>query len=1038
MLAHHPVTGKEIREIKTDASMWKEHKTLAVGASQMYDTVASEGTPTYFVQITPASKKEILDASRSSKLLFISQDAIAGTALIGGIGVKEFRELQLQNVISLEEINKLYPHIGGAWDGTFEDAVIMIAGLMRYRKIAGLPMSPMSPMLARAQGLGLTEATSTPYRIWWLTQYYVPEKPKRRKEIRTCLERNMESKLIDRIVLMNEKKEELPTGGQVPIEERVLGKRLTYADVIHAAAEFPADVICVFANADICIDDESWRQLWQVNMENKFLALLRYDVPESGRTEDAKIFGPRADSQDTWVVRVEDILKRGASTIAKGLDFPFGKMGCDNTVALEMLRQKFLVVNPCLSLKTWHFHSSGVRGYETNDVIDRPIFHYVHPSGFHDLQPMFTFEKVANANIQEPIVLGVTNPVSLIRQVRGGASTKWLMAANKRAETPMKLEDANLITPGREFVVGAKNVFSTANGLAYTKDRLLIGAAPRAQNVWSTATMSALTPTLECKKGLITPWPKGAEKSRVIYLLRYLSKILRLVPEGASRLVEDGWEFFCPEERLVTEALESFTWNAAKLPVIKYEDDMALWCEDARILPVSECEAVLAEDIAALRGSLRGWKKSVNTERLRIVIVEDDKVLDDSLVRELEEVLEGSFDVKVVYPERSSAHRITDCFSGAWGVICCSGLEACGWNWILPEGEGVVLEVSIDGDTAGLEVSAAAGLKHRFVERSKDAILKEVWREEESWKLAKGTAGTGCTGTGCTGGETLPIVWMPRADLEGYFAHPGDSFREMVRLWGKAGLCRVREHPTATMVWWGEVGRGEVGRGEVGRGGVLLYDRPNHDWRLAAPTVEKEWKMALFGNPKVPSGRADSSPWFFWPRRPALVEEIVEQGSFSSWEKRTGSLVFYGKTENKVQEKRRSTADWSSACSEWSMVNGTEPYPFTHSEYLLKLADSRFGLCLAGYGYKCHREIECMAMGCVPICAPEVDMNSYAVPPLEGVHYLRVNSPEEAREKVASVSKEAWEVMSAAGRAWWKENCSVQGSFALTQKLVSQ
>ena len=219
---------------------------------------------------------------------------------------------------------------------------------------------------------------------------------------------------------------------------------------------------------------------------------------------------------------------------------------------------------------------------------------------------------------------------------------------------------------------------------------------------------------------------------------------------------------------------------------------------------------------------------------------------------------------------------------------------------------------------------------------------------------------------------------------------------------------------------------------------MLLYDRPNHDWRLAAPTVEKEWKMALFGNPKVPAGRADSSPWFFWPRRPALVEEIVEQGSFSSWEKRTGSLVFYGKTENKVQEKRRSTADWSSACSEWSMVNGTEPYPFTHSEYLLKLADSRFGLCLAGYGYKCHREIECMAMGCVPICAPEVDMNSYAVPPLEGVHYLRVNSPEEAREKVASVSKEAWEVMSAAGRAWWKENCSVQGSFALTQKLVSQ
>ncbi len=1000
MLAHHPITGKEIRVIQTDASMWKEHKTLCVGASQIYDTVASEGAPTYFVQIAAASKKELLDASRSSKLLFVSQEAIAA------IGAKEFRALQIQNVIGLEEIHKLYPQCGDAWDGTFEDAAVMIAGLMRYRRIAGLGVSE------RRKSLGLTGVTETPYRIWWVTQYYTPDKAKRRREIRTCLERNMESRLIERIVLLNEKKEELPATGRVPVEERILGKRLTYADVIRAAADFPPDVICVFANADICIDDESWRQLWQINMEGKFLALLRYDVPESGDTSSAKIFGPRADSQDTWIIRVEDILKKGASTIAKGLDFHFGRMGCDNAVALEMLRQKFLVVNPCLSLKTWHFHSSGVRNYEVQDVLERPMFHYVHPSGFHDLQPVFTFEKDE--------VLGVTNPASLMRQVRGGAAAKWLMAANKRASvgsTPMKLEDANLVTPGREFVVAAKNVFSTAGGLAYTKDRLLIGSAARAQKIWSTATMSALTPTLECKRGLIAPWPASAENSREAYVLRYLSKILRLVPEGAAMLAEQGWEFFCPEDKLVTEALESFKWNAAKLPVVKYEDDMALWCGEARVLPVSDTDAILAEDVAALRSNLRGWKKNVNPGRLQIIIVEDEKILDDSLVRDLEEVLERAFDVKVVYPGRSSAHRITDCFAGAWGVICRSGLEACGWNWVLPEG-GIVMEVGADGREEGLEVSAAAGLQHRFVERSKDAILEEVWREEETWKLASGSG---------EGGESLPIVWLPRADLEGYFSHPGDSFREMVRLWGRKGLCRVKEHPTATMVWWGE----------VGAKGVLLYDRPNHDWRLAAPMVEKEWKFALFGNPKVPSARTDASPWFFWPRRPELVEEIVEGGSLPSWEDRKGGLVFYGKTENKVQEKRRSQADWEKACAEWVMVKGADPYPFTQSEYLLKLAGSRFGLCLAGYGLKCHREVECMAMGCVPVCAPEVDMDSYAVPPVEGKHYLRAASPEDAWAKVEAMSKEDWEAMSAAGQSWWRENCSAAGSFALTSKLVS-
>jgi hypothetical protein len=77
-----------------------------------------------------------------------------------------------------------------------------------------------------------------------------------------------------------------------------------------------------------------------------------------------------------------------------------------------------------------------------------------------------------------------------------------------------------------------------------------------------------------------------------------------------------------------------------------------------------------------------------------------------------------------------------------------------------------------------------------------------------------------------------------------------------------------------------------------------------------------------------------------------------------------------------------------------------------------------------------------MAMGCVPVCAPEVDMDSYAVPPVEGVHYIRVQSPEEAIEKVRSVSEERWKEMSAAGRVWWKENCSVEGSFALTKRLI--
>jgi len=1029
MIAHHPITGKEIRVIQTDASMWKEHKTLLYSsAPSIYDTVSATGSPDYRIQIQPSTPKALVDAASSANLLFVAQSAL------GRLSVKEFKELKIQNVMAIEEIHKLYPHVGTAWDGTVEDAAIMIAGVLRYRRLAGI-------WNARAVSLGLVQVTEPPPRLWWLTQYYTPSTKPRQREIQKCLDHNAQSKILDRIILLNEKHEALPpkNSTKVPIEEIVIGKRLTYADVIQKAMTFPKDVILAFANADICIDDDSWRQLWQVNMEKKFLALLRYDVPESGDLRKAEIFGPRADSQDTWVVRVADLLSFAPSAV-KALDFQFGRMGCDNALALEMLRQKFMVVNPAFSLKTWHYHSSGVRNYDKNDVLDRPVFHYIYPSGFHDLNPIFAFAKEEVAQ--------TLKPATVLRPIRGSAATTWIMAANKGRETALKMDHTNPLTPVEETVLQLKNCFETPGGLAFDKDRLLIGKSARAQQLWSKATMTSMTPSLECAKGLIAPWPEGAEKSREIYVLKYLSKILQLVPSGsfgpegstvaaATQAAVEGWEFFCPEEKTIVEALESFQWRTGKLPVIKYEDDIVIWCKEARALTASENTAILSEDIEALRKSVRGWMETqdASLSRLRIVIVEDGKILTEALVLQIEEVLEKAFELKIVYPEKTSSYRMANVLCGAWGVICASGLQNNGWNWLLPKAAYVfevldTKEKNVKGDMAGLELSAAAGLEHRFCFANPEKIFEQVWAEEEVWKLSTEIPSN-------TSQADLPVIWMPRRDMEGYFAHPGDSFREMARLWAKSGLCRIREHPLATMVWWGE----------VGAKGVLLYDRPNHDWRLAAPLIEKEWKFGLFGNPKIPAStvqttdanaNAKASPWFFWPRRPSFVEELVAAGAPTTpWSQRKAGAVFYGKTENKVQEKRRTTAEWQSACSEWVMVKGaTEPYPFTQREYLENLAKARFGLCLAGYGLKCHREVECMSMGCVPLCAPEVDMDSYAIPPQEGVHYIRVKSPEEARSVVDGMSEETWTKMSQACREWWQLFASSKGSFELTKRLI--
>jgi len=44
-----------------------------------------------------------------------------------------------------------------------------------------------------------------------------------------------------------------------------------------------------------------------------------------------------------------------------------------------------------------------------------------------------------------------------------------------------------------------------------------------------------------------------------------------------------------------------------------------------------------------------------------------------------------------------------------------------------------------------------------------------------------------------------------------------------------------------------------------------------------------------------------------------------------------------------------------------------------------------------------------MAFGCIPLVSNEVDMDSYACKPVEGLHYLRVSSPEDLLKKVGEM-----------------------------------
>jgi hypothetical protein len=785
-----------------------------------------------------------------------------------------------------------------------------------------------------------------------------------------------------------------------------------------AIAALDPETLCCFANADIAIDDETWGDLWNLNLKNTFLALLRWDVPESGDLREATLFGPRADSQDTWIVRAGDVAARGPS-LWNSLDFQFGRMGCDNAIALDMLRAKFRVSNPAYTLKTWHFHASDIRGYDKTDILERPIFHYVKPTGISDMNPL--------TQIPDSKVLK-SDTISF--PIRGPGRKDWVRARNlvlEDGEETWKDDGVRSLVFQDEVFFKGKGIFQTAEGVCFTTKELYIGPAKRAQDVWAKTDLYPLSPTLVCKRGIGVPWPMAmsgsGSKSRELYLLKYLSKVVRL---RENHLAEKDSEFFCEEEKEYVDLLQIFNWGSASKPVLRWEPDSQIYMEDAAGLCVSDTPHVRKEDIDALRSSVQGWSEKILPYggRMRIVIVESGNLRAEEIT-ELEEVLERAFQVRVVYASRTSPERMIDTLRGAWGIICGPGLVSTGWNWMLPRG-AMVFEIGL-GDAkreeleAGIVLSTVASLEHRFCPKTKDSILEAVFEEEEKWKLQLPVEGKK---------DDLPLVYLPRRDLGGFFGHPGDSFRELARVWAKRGYCRVAEHPTATQCWWGA----------VGKEGVLLYDRPNHDWRLAAPLPEKEWRWALFGNPKPAAGRP-GGPWIFWARRPELLEELIQTGLGSkSYSERSEGVCFIGKIENKVQEKRRMEGgvDWAKACDPglWVLAQKDEPHRFTHGEYYERLANARFGLCLPGYGWKCHRETECMALGVVPLCGPDVDMDSYAVVPKEGVEYIRVQTPEEAARVAKEMSPERWSEMSAACRAWWNCVCSAEGSFKLTQHLI--
>lgn len=264
------------------------------------------------------------------------------------------------------------------------------------------------------------------------------------------------------------------------------------------------------------------------------------------------------------------------------------------------------------------------------------------------------------------------------------------------------------------------------------------------------------------------------------------------------------------------------------------------------------------------------------------------------------------------------------------------------------------------------------------------------------------------------------VVLIPNQPMPGIWNHKNDSFRELVKLWEE------------------KIDDVKVAKSNFGNcilQNIVLYDRPTLEW-INKPTIDMGLLLLGNGDMKDEGKMLETlgiktKPWIFWPRRPKLYENYIDNNESKKYDERKHTISFIGNVENEVQHRYRHTGDWETIVDNYHRTQG-RVHKFTQEEYIKEMANSKYGLCLRGYGKKCHREVELMGLGTVLLITNDVNVDSYINPLVEGKHYIRINNTNDWEE----LSKDKWEEMSNNCREWYMNNIHSSNSWKVTIESI--
>ena len=214
--------------------------------------------------------------------------------------------------------------------------------------------------------------------IYLITQFYISSNIERQKEIVYCLKKNIELNLFAKIYLINEREYSLDEMGITKDENKNIqqiifqkGERMKYIHCIALVKIKKINGYIITANSDIFFDKSLLNiRKTSLSISKTFYALLRFEFKINNlNLDECKLFGPRNDSQDTWIFH-SNFIPSNMETLR--CNFMLGQMGCDNSIAFLFHSFGFKVYNEPYIIKTYHYHTILIRTYTKENRIKPP------------------------------------------------------------------------------------------------------------------------------------------------------------------------------------------------------------------------------------------------------------------------------------------------------------------------------------------------------------------------------------------------------------------------------------------------------------------------------------------------------------------------------------------------------------------------------------------------------------------------------------------------------------------------------------------